>query len=334
MSRDWLVTADDRTGALEVAAEVAAAWGGPVVVSVHPDRRPGSVVDLGSRRCDPAEAAARAATSGCPPTGWRAHKIDSTLRGNWVAELEALQQVSGRRILLMAAWPEMGRTCVDGVVCVHGAPIADLRGHVPGLGVLRTVAEVRRWLGGDGSSSWAACDVADTAAMLEVASLVGRHESVLVAGPAGPLGAVFAAWHGRAVRNERRRLRGPALVVCGSATPVAGRQVSELRRRHPEVEVLSAPSHGGGELDPEVAVALATEARRRVAEGGHRTVVLVGGDTAAAFLGDAPRSVGGTVLPGLPWSVGADTGVVVVTKAGAFGDDDTLVRIFDQEWEA
>jgi len=34
------------------------------------------------------------------------------------------------------------------------------------------------------------------------------------------------------------------------------------------------------------------------------------------------------VLPGLPWSLDAhDAGPVVITKAGGFGDPDTLVRL-------
>jgi uncharacterized protein YgbK (DUF1537 family) len=58
--------------------------------------------------------------------------------------------------------------------------------------------------------------------------------------------------------------------------------------------------------------------------------VIVGGDTAAAVLGDGSRLVGGTVLPGMPWSLDADGGgPLVITKAGAFGDVDTLVRLAD-----
>lgn len=330
MASDWLVSADDRTGALEVAAEVAAAWGRPVPVTVYPDAGPESVVDLGSRRCTAEEAADRAAVVARRPSGWRAHKFDSTLRGNWAAELRAQHAVSGRRVLVLAAWPEMGRTCVGGVVHVHGEAIGDLRDHLPESEMLEPSA-LARWLDDAGSGPFAACDVADTATMHAVAALAGRHEDVIVGGPAGPIGAVFAAWLGRPPHHERRPLSMPALVVCGSATAVAAAQVEELRRRRPDVDVITARPHPGGALDPAVAQELAREGRRSMDEHGYRTVVLVGGDTAASFLGDARRWVGGTVLPGLPWSVGDEAGVVVVTKAGAFGGVDTLVRVFDEE---
>ena len=50
------------------------------------------------------------------------------------------------------------------------------------------------------------------------------------------------------------------------------------------------------------------------------TLVVIGGDTAAALLGDAPRMVGGFVAPGMPWSRDDDGGgPLVVTKAGGFG---------------
>ena len=57
-------------------------------------------------------------------------------------------------------------------------------------------------------------------------------------------------------------------------------------------------------------------------------LVVVGGDTAAAVLGDEPMVVGGTLAPGVPWSRRADgSGPLVVTKAGGFGHPTTLVDL-------
>src|SRR5262245_50821775 len=55
---EWLVLADDRTGALEVAGEVARSLG-PVTVTVNsvPTGAAVAVVDLESRHCAPPEAA-------------------------------------------------------------------------------------------------------------------------------------------------------------------------------------------------------------------------------------------------------------------------------------
>ena len=119
--RAWLVTADDRTGALEVAAEIAAC-AGPVFVTVDDPPEAEGVMDLGSRHV-PVEAA-EAHAEAAPVARWNAHKIDSTLRGNWSDEVRARVRVTGRRVVVVPAWPQMGRTCVVGVVaevCLMGA---------------------------------------------------------------------------------------------------------------------------------------------------------------------------------------------------------------------
>jgi uncharacterized protein YgbK (DUF1537 family) len=66
--------------------------------------------------------------------------------------------------------------------------------------------------------------------------------------------------------------------------------------------------------------------------GSFDTLLVIGGDTAAAVLGDEPRLVGGTVAPGMPWSLDADGGgPLVITKAGGFGDPDALARLLSRE---
>ncbi|MEI7546661.1 MAG: four-carbon acid sugar kinase family protein, partial [Actinomycetota bacterium] len=89
LDRQWLVAADDRTGAFEVAALFAAITGsGPVVVTVGEAAGGDGVVDLGTRAMQPGDA--RAAASAIETPGvWAGHKIDSTLRGNWPLELRA-----------------------------------------------------------------------------------------------------------------------------------------------------------------------------------------------------------------------------------------------------
>ncbi|HEU4841820.1 MAG TPA: nucleotide-binding domain containing protein, partial [Ilumatobacteraceae bacterium] len=57
-------------------------------------------------------------------------------------------------------------------------------------------------------------------------------------------------------------------------------------------------------------------------------LVIIGGDTAAAVLGDEPLAAGGTLAPGVPWSRRVDgDGPLVVTKAGGFGHAATLVEL-------
>ncbi len=317
--REWLVAADDRTGALETAAEIARSVG-PVTVTVGAPPDGNGVVDLGTRA--DSVAAAEAAVRALPPAGWQANKMDSTLRGNWAAEVRARHG----RVLVMAAWPQMGRTCAGGVVHVHGSPVGAVRDHLPEAEVLGGLDALRVWLAGEGGV--AALDITTSDEMeAAAAALVGSD--VLIAGPAGPIGACFAAQFGGHALVERPSLDGRVLVVCGSATEVSREQLRRLREARPDVPVLDTPVVGG-DLDPLVARELGFEARGRMA--AFDTLLVIGGDTAAAVLGDAPRMVGGTVAPGMPWSLDTDGGgPVVITKAGGFGAPDALARLFSSE---
>jgi uncharacterized protein YgbK (DUF1537 family) len=316
-----LVTADDRTGALETAAEIALGAGQATVAVAEPPAEP-AVVDIATRLERPDVAAARIAAM--PVARWNAHKMDSTLRGNWVHELRARAVATGRRVLLVPAWPAMGRTCIAGVVRVHGAPVGVVREHLPEAAVLADLDALAEWL--RGGHRFGVVDVADTDGMHAVAHAVATAD-LLVAGPAGPIGAAYAARFGRAKAPSTPVVPGPMVVVCGSATALSRAQVRRLESARPELRVFISPE-ASGELDVVVAAELAERARPAVATAG--TVVIIGGDTTAAVLGDGPRRVGGSLLPGLPWSQDANGGgPLVVTKAGSFGDVDTLVRLAD-----
>lgn len=321
-----MVAADDRTGAFEVAALFAAVVG-PVTVGVGQPVNGSCVVDIGSRDAGPETAASRAETIDAQPSAWTAHKMDSTLRGNWAAELLARQARSGRRVVVIPGWPELGRTCADGVVSVHGTPVGSVLQQLPNATVVRGVAALREWLGS--GSGIAVCDVPDSAEMTSLASVAGRAD-VLVAGPAGPLGAAFVARNGAPIPSPVSAVppvSTPVLVVCGSANPVSREQLARLAAARPDIRILSAPD-AEGPLHVGVAHELVAAAHRVADELQPATIVLVGGDTAAAFLGDGPRRVGGTVAPGMPWSRDIDDGgPLVITKAGGFGTPDSLVAL-------
>ena len=77
-----------------------------------------------------------------------------------------------------------------------------------------------------------------------------------------------------------------------------------------------------------MAAAIATQARARLDVGDVRTLVIIGGETAAVLLGDEPRLVAGYAAPGMPWSLDqAGGGPIVITKAGSFGGPDALVHL-------
>ncbi|CAG9200266.1 D-threonate kinase [Paraburkholderia tropica] len=85
--------------------------------------------DTDTRRLTPADAAARTAHAFEALRGAAASrrklykKIDSTLRGNWAAEVAALQARAGLAIVA-PAFPATGRTVRDGALLVHGVPLA------------------------------------------------------------------------------------------------------------------------------------------------------------------------------------------------------------------
>ncbi|WP_186060918.1 four-carbon acid sugar kinase family protein [Burkholderia gladioli] len=125
-----LIVADDLSGAADCAIAFAAA-GRRTVVSLDASApaRPAAVlaIDTDTRRLAPAEAARRAADA------WRAlrapgrrlyKKIDSTLRGNWAAEVAALAALAGPAIVA-PAFPATGRGVIDGRVLVRGVPLED-----------------------------------------------------------------------------------------------------------------------------------------------------------------------------------------------------------------
>jgi 4-hydroxythreonine-4-phosphate dehydrogenase len=350
----WLlVAADDRTGALEVAGACADAGTGPVAVQVHGSSAPigdvsavGAgvvVVDLASRHLAPGDAAERATGPASRPTVRRAHKIDSLLRGNWASEVAAHAGASGR-VLVVAAFPAVGRTCIGGAVHVDGLLLDALDArhasrsprpadHLADAGFADVAhlapAEVRGWLAGRGRA--AVCDAAGDDDLAAIGAAWAASSGVLLAGTAGAIaaGARAAACHDGIASAAAApvALDPPVVVVCGSLHPGARAQLDELARSGAAMTVLDAdgtgaPDSGGADVHvltsavpgalpvdaaaaDRVAELLADAARRAIARLGARTVVVIGGDTAAAVLGDGPVVVGGTVAPGAPWSLGA-----------------------------
>lgn len=125
-----LIVADDLSGAADCAIAFAAA-GRRTVVSLDANApfRDAAVIaaDTDTRRLAPAEAAQRvaAAWQALRAPGRRLYKkIDSTLRGNWTAEVAALARLAGPAIVA-PAFPATGRAVRDGRVIVRGVPLEE-----------------------------------------------------------------------------------------------------------------------------------------------------------------------------------------------------------------
>jgi uncharacterized protein YgbK (DUF1537 family) len=334
-----IVTADDSTGAMEAAALCADA-GLSVVVVPYGVSVPGAdcaVVDLRSRHVDAAEAQRRVRAVGT--SAHQVHKIDSTLRGNWAAELSAIVD-DGRRVVLIPSHPLAGRFCRDGVVMVDGVPVAETaHGNDPRLPVrssrpseslsadeLSNVTALADWL----DSAAGRVAIVDAATVDEIAELVAltlRRPDVLIAGPASVVGAV--AWRlspGQAGAPPEPPLPEPVIVVCASLHPVSREQITRLETAG--VEVVASSAIRGDDPDL-VAAAVAERAHRRVVDISARSVVLVGGDTAAAFIGDSVVRVFGSLDVGVSLGEAVVRGhpLRIACKNGGFGTANTLVDL-------
>lgn len=353
-----LVLADDRTGALETAGMVAQRCGHAVPVGVvgGPPPRPGpvTVVDLASRHLDPTAAADRAVSV---HAGHRIdahlHKLDSTLRGNWAEELVARRVlVALPKVLVVAAFPAVGRVCRDGVVLAGGVPVAegpagrDARRPVTSsrpaellrlagaedVVELATGAAVGSWLGGPGRG-FAVADADDDEIVDDLASRwADAHHATLFAGTAGSVAAAVEQLLGPGEGTTPPPILGPVTVVSGSLHEAARRQVAELRRAIARGElgnvgIIESVRPAQLPVPAADARAAASEIAAEVGRLDRGTsVLLIGGDTAAAVLGDGPVMVGGTVAPGMPWCTTID-GRIVITRSGGFGGDGALVEL-------
>jgi uncharacterized protein YgbK (DUF1537 family) len=320
-----LVIADDLTGAADSAAAFTSS-GHRCVVSLdglitRNDIPPDTIVviDTDSRDMHASDAFAvtAAAISRHSPTELLI-KIDSTLRGNIRATVEAaLSTLSALkrepdRILICPAFPQLGRTVVNGRVHVHGVPLdgADLCELFDGL---RTEGRVE------------IPDVqTDHDLAIAVGSALGTTLWVGSAGLARHVGASIAA--NDAARRDgetiaaARRPCSRVVVIAGSQHPSTLKQIDAL---NPSTNI--AALHP---LDPQFS------ARADQAACGADGLVLTGGATARIVLDlleVRSLDVRGEVEPGIAWSTGRGRSgdITVVTKAGGFGDTLALQRAAD-----
>jgi D-threonate/D-erythronate kinase len=296
-------------------------------------------------------------------------KVDSTLRGHVAAELDGMLDGSGLAVALLApAFPAQRRTVADGCLRVDGRPAgetavardpafprtgASVLGLLAAGGVAPVTAvplatvrcgqdEVGRRLhrfAGTGGRVLAAD--AETDADLSVLASAGLEGPVLLAGSAGLAVALAARLPAGGLKEREApplRLRRPMLVVAGSAHPATRAQIGRLGRRE-DLDVLAPPASDGAD-DPArrraTAARLAAAARARIERWRPGTLVLTGGETAIAVLkalGAGGLRLAGEIEPGVALGAlvgGPFAGLGLVTKAGGFGDAETLVRV----WEA
>ncbi|MFO8044344.1 MAG: four-carbon acid sugar kinase family protein [Halomonas sp.] len=383
MSRCRLVIiADDLTGALDAAAPFAArgasarvvialerleqaleAWGSelPEVIAVNTE----------SRHLLPAAAVARVAWAArclarADPEWWF-KKIDSTLRGQVVAESLALRRLTGRRLLLAPAVPAQGRTVCQAEVHVDGMPLAetvygqDARSAPPlgaldrlfsdqGVPLLRYSPVPQAPVPDDDC----VCDTRDPIDFERIYAVMATAPSEwLPVGAAGLASSMAQHLFGsHAMRHASLDGIERRLYAVGSRSPRAAEQLAWLQEASPKLPVSEAlrpptmdagvgkngvivvPGTGAG---AETAEAVATAMGQRVAMLVARwparagLLLLTGGDIAVAALQQlevVSIEVDAEWAPGVALGrLDGDPRRPVITKAGGFGDADLLVSL-------
>jgi uncharacterized protein YgbK (DUF1537 family) len=273
-----LIIADDLSGAADCAIAFASAGLSTVVtLDASHDTGDASVVaiDTDTRRLSASQAAERtlmACQTLRKPAQRLYKKIDSTLRGNWAAEVASLHSIAGLAIVA-PAFPATGRTTVEGKVLVDGQPLestdtwklehadrsADIAALLEGAG-LRTAKLGLSTLRGDaaalarhiieiaGGDTQALIVDAQTAEDLQALATVTMSidESLFWVGSGGlareiaglPAMAKNAAQSPEAVREKH----APTLVLVGSLSGVSERQCAMLKERASIGELVVPPA--------------------------------------------------------------------------------------------
>lgn len=335
-----IIIADDLTGALDSAAPFAArglhvrvALGVEAVgeaASAAPDvlaidtRSRALAAQLAAERI---EAAWHAAKPLSPCVVMK--KVDSRLKGEVAAETAALLAASGRSSAIACpAVPEQGRTVMGG--------------QLAGRGIDSPITVADRF---DGLPCKCP-DAADASDLEAIAGAILAAPGRIVAVGARGLAAALASLVAGAPNDTR--LSPPALpmvIAIGSADPITGVQIEQLRRDCPQVReivptalraprdsvvLLRAAWHAEADAT-ELIMRFGREAAALVRAVSARTLFCSGGDTAAAVMDalDARQLiVKHELCAGIPVArvEGIDE-LRLITKSGGFGDSGVLSRI-------
>jgi uncharacterized protein YgbK (DUF1537 family) len=358
--RRVLIIADDLTGACDSAVHFAR-FGLEAVVELSTTYgHEVCAVPTGSRDMLP-EAARRTVTALLAKTAPAQSeliykKIDSTLRGNFGAEIAAVLDATGRRIAIVApAYPAMGRTFRNGRLSCSGVEqngvpelvCALLEGGVPEAVHATADTLVRvldEWTGRSGPVA-VAVDAENDEDLQRIATLAqALAPSAMLAGSGG-LAAHIAPLAAGAQASSPANLpkaAGPLLLAIGSQHPVTCLQIRSLLSAIPVTEADGKNFDAVWQRAAADSVVLLRAARtpgllpplltQRLAENPPGAIFLSGGDTASAFcqltLVERIR-LEAEVASGVPCGRlmgGPLSRLPVLLKSGGFGAPELLVE--------
>jgi uncharacterized protein YgbK (DUF1537 family) len=270
------VIADDLTGAAELGA-VGARHGlrAEIVRNGPPSGRADLVcVDTDSRSCEAAAAGQRAALAAQmlreAGAEWIYKKVDSVLRGQVTAEVEAvMRQLGLNRALLLPANPSLGRTIEGGHYFVRGRPIhktefaRDPEYPRRSSQVMRLLAAPENFLlrvvNGDRCLAQGAIVIGEASTPADVQSWATYCDAtVLPAGGSEFFNALLAHRHvsGQPETPSAAAVAGREFFISGTSTHEARQFVQEEKRRKTPVFSLPHELAWGAEFTPEAAEAV------------------------------------------------------------------------------
>jgi uncharacterized protein YgbK (DUF1537 family) len=242
--------ADDLTGAADSAARcVQAGLSAEIWLELSSQPAAADVVSIStdSRFLPPEEAAARVASAISTLSTWMGatwyKKIDSTLRGNLGAELDALlAALPASAAVICPAFPAQGRGLEGGRLVYEGAPphhlptllAAQSRAQIDTIelatvrGGVAALAEALRKARAAGSQYLVVDALTDSD--LDIIVGAAHSDDCLLCGSAGMIAPLAARWAEAAPEGERPAhvQDGPILAVVGSGSAVAHEQVAEV----------------------------------------------------------------------------------------------------------
>jgi len=335
-----LIVADDLTGAMDSAGPFAEIGVETWVVAAPMQCDPATIararvvsVNTDSRHLPAAQAATRVREIvrrlGPGAFDVVVKKIDSTLRGNVVAETLALLETSGRRGAVIApAFPAQGRTVKSGVVHVNGVPLAETAFardalSPPPLAPLQQVfAEAQPGLGvaiagaaddfssGSNIRVWIADGATDADLAATVSAVQGRLGELLLAGSAGITKPLARACFGAAVSQAApEKLTGTIVFVVGSRAVQSAEQVESLMQE-PGTRMMRAPNGRLSQKEFPAARNLVLKATADEA-GAEGDAQQVAADMARNAI-DAARRTHAQALV----ATGGDTAIAILTVTG------------------
>lgn len=350
LNREIVVIADDFTGANDAGVSLALSGKKVSVAFQTPftDDTDALVINSDSRAMKASEAAEKLTqyATDVHAAKWLIKKIDSTLRGNPGAEVEALLRLSGKSQAIIApAFPAAGRTTEEGLCLVNGVPVtetefaSDPKTPVRHAQVAKVLAEQTRLKSrvvtpaelATALASDARLVIVDAQTDAELDQIINTafacDEKPLLVGSAGLCDALA------------RRLATPRqlLAVIGSMSEIAQKQIQRVRGQHNVSTVLiDINDVFNGTMagyQQQIAQALAagqhcvvhtcadTQARHQIEtlcqqHGLNRAAL---GETISAFLGALTRNALETRRPAALYVSGGDVAMAVASALNAQG---------------